>query len=309
MPSLKTIFTPVAYSNFANRLKQAGDHRITEGNWNAISGFPPGHFYSTLLDVDKVSLDRPLPFDGVEMWENIALRAEEQKELYRELLQAYPRLPFPTDKSDDFRYYVNNPFFCESDAYTLSAILRHTKPKRIVEVGSGFSSAVMLDTLDYANLSAEISFIEPYADRLKSLLSLSDRAVSTILEEPVQAVPLEVFEMLQRGDILFIDSSHVAKIGSDVAHLILRVLPVIQPGVWIHVHDIFYPSSYPTAWIKEGRAWNESLFLRAYLTQNTKVDISAFNSFAGSTFPEIFQSAAPSFLTNAGGSIWMKTVG
>ena len=308
MPSIKKIFTPESYINFANRLKQAGDRRITESNWNAISLFPPGHFYSTLVDVDKVDAGALLPFDGKEMWENINLRVEEQKEFYEKLLQEYPRLPFPAEKSDQFRYYIDNGFFCESDAYTLSAILRYTKPKRIVEVGSGFSSAVMLDTLDYANLSAEISFIEPYADRLKSLLSSSDRATATILEEPVQAVSLDVFKTLQSGDILFIDSSHVAKIGSDVTHLILRVLPVIRAGVWIHVHDIFYPWSYPNGWVKEGRAWNEGLFLRAYLTQNTKVNISAFNCFAGSCFPELFKSAAPSFLTNAGGSIWMKTV-
>src|SRR5690606_1833553 len=109
------------------------------------------------------------------------------------------------------------------------------------------------------------TFIEPYPRLLQSLITPDDAAAVTILPQRVQEVPLSVFDQLEPQDILFIDSSHVAKVGSDVVFLLLRVLPRLRPGVLIHFHDIFYPWSYPMRWIRQGCAWNESLFLRALL--------------------------------------------
>jgi hypothetical protein len=126
------------------------------------------------------------------------------------------------------------------------------------------------------------------------------------MQSLVQEVPMATFEQLDPGDILFIDSSHVAKIGSDVTHLILRVLPRLKAGVLVHFHDIFYPISYPIEWIRFGRAWNESLFLRAFLMYNSNYRVMAFNSFAGQLFPELFVRDLPLFLTNTGGSIWIR---
>ena len=148
----------------------------------------------------------------------------------------------------------------------------------------------------------------PFPDRLNALLTAADRARSTVLVQPVQSVPLAVFDRLEERDILFIDSSHVAKIGSDVAFLLLRVLPRLKRGVLIHFHDIFYPYSYPAGWVREGRAWNESLFLRAFLLGHPAFEIVAFNSFAGRAFPEIFRAGFPPFLDNTGGSIWLRKV-
>lgn len=305
MPSLSNLFSPKAYVSYARR-RLGSSTNLDEANAKAIAAFPPGHFYSTLLDVKMVG--DAVPHDGPEMWENVDLRHEAQKRLYTELLSAYPPLPFPKEKTAPFRYYINNPFFSEADAYTLSAILRRERPKRVVEVGSGFSSAVMLDVLDQEKSSAELTFIEPYPDRLHGLLSGRDKTSTRILVKGVQEVPLEVFSELKSGDVLFIDSSHVAKVGSDVTFLILRILPRLAPGVWVHVHDIFYPVSYPASWLKEGRAWNESLFLRAYLVAKPRLEIAAFNSYAGAKFPEVFRTRFPAFLANSGGSIWMRTV-
>ena len=271
--------------------------------------YPPGHYYSPLLDIQTIEATGGNPkHDGIEFWEHIDLKADEQRRLYEDLLDRFPVLGFPKTKSEKFRYFSANDWFPLSDAFTLSGIIRREKPQRIVEVGSGFSSAVILDTLDRANSAAQVTFVEPYPDRLHSLLSDDDRKKVKILACSVQDVPLEIFEQLGENDILFIDSSHVAKIGSDVVFILLRILPRLKKGVIVHFHDIFFPYSYPLNWVLEGRAWNESLFLRAFLTCNSQFAVLAFNPFAGCSFPEVFSRGFPDFLANIGGSIWLRKI-
>jgi hypothetical protein len=119
--------------------------------------------------------------------------------------------------------------------------LRYFKPKQIIEVGSGFSSALMLDVND-------IDFIDPYPHRLYSLLKEADAERHNVIADKVQNIDIGVFQKLKENDILFIDSSHVSKIGSDVNFLMFEVLPNIQSGVLIHFHDIFYNFEYPEYW-------------------------------------------------------------
>ncbi len=269
--------------------------------------FPPGHFYSPLLDIAKLKYGSDvLPHDGAETWEHIPMHHDAQALLYRELLDTHPSLPFPATASQDFRFHHQNNWFPLSDAFTLSSLMRREKPQRIIEVGSGFSTAVMLDTLDHTGDTTSITCIEPYPERLKTLLGSGDFQRIKVTARPVQETPMSQFSDLEAGDFLFIDSSHVAKIGSDVTFLILRVLPILKPGVWVHVHDIFYPSSYPMEWIHAGRAWNESLMLRAFLTGNSAYEIRAFNSYAGALFPSSFWEKMPAFRENSGGSLWMQ---
>ncbi|MFC1695068.1 class I SAM-dependent methyltransferase [Pseudomonadota bacterium] len=186
----------------------------------------------------------------------------------------------------------------------MSGIIQKEKPKRIVEVGSGFSSAVALDTLEKTSASAELTFVEPFPKRLYSLLSKSDKETANVLVQKVQDVDMQVFTSLEAQDILFVDSSHVAKIGSDVSHLLLRVLPIFKPGVIIHFHDIFYPQSYPMVWLRDGLAWNESLMLRAFLIGNSSFEILAFNAFANAEFASDFYETLPRFAQHGGGSFW-----
>lgn len=303
MASLKKLFSPRSLLLFTQ--KRFG----FQPNLRGALYYPPGHFYSPLLDIESLGQNGAnLAFDGTECWEHVDLRGDQQRAYYVDLLENFPFLPFPKDKAPDYRYFIDNHWFSLSDAFTLSGIVRKEKPRRIIEIGSGFSSAVVLDTLDKTSASAKLTFIEPYPDRLYSLLSEKDKSSSTILVKRVQEVELSLFDQLEAQDILFIDSSHVAKVGSDVTFLFLRILPRLKPGVIVQVHDIFYPFSYPTNWIREGRAWNESLFLRAFLIGNPQFQVMAFNSFAGHSFPEIFRQPLPAFLNNTGGSIWLKKV-
>ena len=308
MRRLKTIFDPRSYFRFIqNRLRQ---RRLRlQPNLRALVFTPPGHFDSPLLDIQGLGTnDSPLRFDGAEWWEHVNLRPGDQRSYYEDLLDRFPVLPFPRQKTDSYRYFTENDWFPLSDAFTLSGVIRREKPHRIVEVGSGFSSAVMLDTLDQTHGSAAVTFIEPCPDRLYSLLSPHDRFIATILVRRVQEVSLSVFDQLEAQDLLFIDSSHVCKIGSDVTFILLRILPRLKPGVLVHFHDIFYPFSYPAAWIREGRAWNESLVLRAFLVGNPQFQIVAFNSYVGFLFPDVFRDRFPAFLNNTGQSLWIRKV-
>jgi hypothetical protein len=281
-----------------------------------VAIFPAGHFYSPLLDIQRLGPnDSNLPFDGAEWWEHVDLRPEGQRAYYEDLLERFPVLPFPRQKADGYRYFIENHPFPLSDAFTLSGIIRKEKPRRIIEVGSGFSSAAMLDTLDHAQQSAVMTFIDPHPDQLYALFSPHDKSVANVITRPVQEVPLSVFDELEAQDLLFIDSTHVSKIGSDVTFILLRILPRLKSGVLVHFHDIFYPFSYPILWIREGRAWNESLFLRTFLAGNQRFEVVAFNSYAGYSFPEVFQERFPAFLVGtqgplnaAGGSIWIRKV-
>jgi hypothetical protein len=124
----------------------------------------------------------------------------------------------------------------------------------------------------------------------------------------VQEVGLEKFKALRENDILFIDSSHVSKINSDVNYIFFTILPQLHPGVYIHFHDIFYPFEYPKEWIYEGRAWNEIYLLRAFLQHNAVFKIVFFNTFLEYFHAKRFQEDMPLCLKNPGGSVWLKKV-
>jgi hypothetical protein len=100
-----------------------------------------------------------------------------------------------------------------------------------------------------------------------------------VLAQRVQDVPLSTFTALQANDILFVDSSHVVKVGSDVAWILFEILPCLAPGVIVHFHDIPYPFEYPLHWLHAGRAWNEAYVLRAFLQFNADFEIRFFNDF------------------------------
>lgn len=191
------------------------------------------------------------------------------------------------------RYHPDADYFARCDAYALHGILNALRPRSVVEVGSGYSSAVMLD------VGVPVLCIDPEPERLLSLMQPGD--VPQILNQPVQDVPLEVFESLGRGDVLFVDSSHIAKMGSDVNHIFFEILPRLHSGVWVHFHDIFWPFEYPREWIEYGWLRNEAYVLRALLTHTNEWSIRLFSSYLS-----VFHSQEiPADLIH-GGSIWLE---
>jgi Methyltransferase domain len=174
-----------------------------------------------------------------------------------------------------------------------------------LDLGSGYSSALMLDMSDlYFEGGTQFTFVEPYPELLRSILTEEDKKNVEIIPNRVQDVSLDKFSSLAEGDILFVDSSHVCKVGSDVNTLFFEILPSLASGVYVHIHDIFFPFEYPTEWIYEGRAWNEAYLLRAFLQYNPTFKIVLFNALVATLYEEELRSSMPVNLDRTGG-IWL----
>ena len=228
---------------------------------------PPGHFYSPIADLKEVDQFADKVFDlNRRTLPAIDLREAEQMELLRSLSVYYPELPFAETKKEGLRYYYGNDLFCHCDAILLYSMIRHFRPRRIIETGSGFSSSVILDTNDrFFGGSIHVEMIEPYPDRLYSLLTPTDRKTVVVHEKKLQEMPLDFFRALDENDILFIDSSHVSRVAGEVNFYMFEILPLLKPGVLIHIHDIFNGFEYPRQWIVDGKSWSEAYLLRAFL--------------------------------------------
>lgn len=267
---------------------------------------PSGHFYSAVpsfedrLDFYKSPAKKPTQISSID------LNAEQQHILLEQFICYFNECPFPEESSADFRYYFNNGIYGHADGLTLFAMMRKFQPKRIIEVDSGFSSALMLDTNDsYFNGEIELTFIEPYPKRLNKLLRASDNK-QKILNEKIQDTDLQIFQSLEENDILFIDSTHVSKLNSDVNHILFNIIPELKDGVLIHFHDIFWPFEYMRGWIREGRAWNEAYLLRAFLQYNEHFEILFFADYLQKQHRSRLSEDAPRFLKNTGGNIWLR---
>jgi len=268
---------------------------------------PSGHFHSpipALSDV-KASLDEIFQIpNGVR---GVDLNDQRQQELLNLFAEFYAEQPFSEHKSSNRRYYFDNPNYAYGDGITLYGMIRHLKPKRIIEVGSGFSSAAMLDVNElFFDNSIACTFVEPRPQLLQSLLKEGDRSRIRLLPYTVQDVDPRVFRELEASDILFIDSSHVSKTGSDVNCILFNILPILNSGVHVHFHDIFYPFEYPSVWVYENRAWNEAYLLRAFLQYNRTFEVEFFSNYMVHKHLQVFESRMPHFLKNPGGNIWLK---
>ena len=271
---------------------------------------PPGHFYSPLPSIEDIRRNEARLFaPPPRELPGIALNEAGQLALLAEFQSYYDAQPFTPERSPGLRYFFENPAYSYSDAIFLHCMIRHVRPRRIIEVGSGYSSCVTLDTNErHFDNSIACTFIEPYPELLRSLVRPDDLPRIEILERGLQDVELSRFRALEANDILFIDSTHVAKIGSDVNYIFAQILPALQPGVYVHFHDIFYPFEYPKAWVLEGRGWTEDYMLRAFLTYNVSFEIKLFNTFLERFHREWFALHMPVCLRNEGGSIWLRRV-
>ena len=270
----------------------------------------PGHYYSPIPNLREVVDRKARLFDrSLRNIPGVDLNVAGQLELLNKLEPFYGEQPFDDAPSADRRFHFSNEYFSYSDAIILHCMMRLARPKRIIEIGSGFSSFVLLDTNElFFNGNIEITFIEPEDERLRSRLNENDLQACDIRAEQVQSTDLSLFAGLDKGDILFVDSSHVAKIGSDVNHILFEILPLLGMGVLVHFHDVFYPFEYPVEWIESGRYWNEDYMLRAFLQFNNTFKIRFWNHFLGTHHSDRIQTAMPLFMKNIGGSIWLERV-
>lgn len=273
------------------------------------STYPSGHFYSPVVDPAEVEADLsriwpepPVDVAGVDFND-----ASHRHVLGTLFPRFYPDFDYPEEGAGDddlSAYYIRNSQFSWLDARTLFVLLRAWRPARIIEVGSGYSTLLIRDVARrFLGDACSIIAIEPFPRPFLSKIGVD------LIEAKVQAVPHAVFETLGDGDILFIDSSHVSKTGSDINYLFFEIFPKLKPGVRIHIHDIFLPADYPKEWvIDENRSWNEQYLLRALLMYSVRFRVVFGCAHAYHRHRAMLLSALGVAADSAygGGSLWME---
>ncbi|MEO7275729.1 MAG: class I SAM-dependent methyltransferase [Vicinamibacterales bacterium] len=280
-------------------------------SWRVLR-VPNGHYYSPVASLKELRRDGQRVFDrSYRQLPGVDIHEQEQLALLNELAAFYAEQPFPESPKDGTRFFFDNYWYGRSDGLFLYSMIRRFQPQRIVEIGSGFSSAVMLDTNErFMSRRMHLTFIEPDSQRLRQLLRAEDYPTVEILEMPIQRVDTAVVERLAANDILFVDSSHVSKAGSDLNHILFELLPRLAPGVLIHFHDIPYPFEYPRSWFELGVSWNEPYILRAFLQYNSCFSIRFWNDFMMTFHADEIRGLMPLCadppVFGVGGSLWLQ---
>ena len=269
--------------------------------------FPMGHYHSPVVDPASVGayvkLQRSTSISDLS---TITMDVDIMRQLWLSHLNFSKTHPFSRDPNATDRFRYGDGPFPEGDALALQLILAETRPKKVIEIGSGFSTACMLDSVDRLGLeNFDLVCIEPDPRRLRSLLRDTDNI--TIIDKPVQSVDRSIVDTLEANDILFIDSTHVMKTGSDVHFEFFHLLPRLRPGVIVHFHDIFYPFEYPDKWIFDSNySWNEAYVLRAFLMYNDAFEVIFWHSLLRRHFSAEMNAELRLESGNPGGSIWLR---
>jgi Methyltransferase domain len=235
----------------------------------------PVHFYEPVPDTRTL---KPSLWQSARELVGIDLRGAEQLRLLERFAERfrheYERFPVEP-AGGPHEYYENNGQFQSTDGEILHCMIRAHRPRHVIEIGSGFSSRItaqaLLLNVQEGGHAGELICIEPFPSES---LRAGFPGLTRLITEPVQDVPLAFFELLEADDVLFIDSSHVVKIGSDTTVEILDILPRLKPGVLVHIHDIYVPFEYPPSWVlDEHRFWNEQYLVEAFLSFNDRFRI------------------------------------
>jgi predicted O-methyltransferase YrrM len=268
----------------------------------------PVHYYQSIPDSRELSSDL---WSSRSSMSGIDINEQFQIELLREFHSAfsgeYDR--FPASSSDPLQFHFSQTMFQAVDAEILYCMIRHFRPRRMIEVGSGMSTLLAADAIRKNQAEGYpccLTAIEPYP---RSFLREGVPGLTELLEAKVESVPLERFCALEANDIVFIDSSHVVKIGSDVVYEFLELLPRLKAGVMVHFHDIFLPAEYPKSWVLEDRRfWNEQYLLQAFLAFNSAFEVMMAGSFLHLSHSEKLKAAFASYdpANVWPGSFWMR---
>jgi len=251
----------------------------------------PIHYYEPLPDFRSITLEqitRRRDFPGIDFRWNDQLVLLNQLTAYHDELTA-------------LEFNFDNGFFNGFDAAVYYSFIRHLKPQRIIEIGGGYSTQLAAKALAN-NGRGKLTCIEPYPERLNGAGPIVE-----LIQKRVEEIDVDFFSCLEPHDILFIDSSHTVKFRSDVCYEFLELLPRLAPGVWVHVHDIFFPHDYPAEWLIERRlALNEQYLLEAFLSFNEHFKVALANYWLCLDHREDAARLWPS--TAGASSLWMQRV-
>ena len=298
---------------------QDGVYRRHFNDWQR-SGFnlAPNHHYSPIPDVSSLPerfLAGTTEMIGIDVRESEQLALLDVCAAYRD---EYSR--FPDGKGNQrYDFHFHNGTFERVDAEVLHTMVRHHRPRHVIAVGAGGSaetgaesSTLLIAAACQLNRERNGSNCDFVAiDPLPSALFQSPiPGLTRVVRQPLREIGLDFFSVLEENDILFIDSSHVLKIGSDVHYEYLEILPRLQPGVIVHIHDIFFPAGYPKEWIHQEHVfWNEQYLLQAFLSFNDSFEIVWAASFMHRNHPEELAQYFPGYSPTdcLPGSFWMRS--
>lgn len=273
------------------RLLERGGFQLVYASYDSpipdLASLPPAFF------------DRPSPLRGITFSEAVQIEFLEQQlaDFCREFDP-----PKSAAESGPHRFYLRNSTYESVDAELLYAMVRQFQPRRIMELGSGFSTLIIREALarDQTAVADVLRTYDPY----RSDLVPPEIAVTA---QAAQDIPEARFEELEADDLLFVDTSHTVKLGGDVNRIVLDILPTLRPGVIVHFHDIFLPFPYSRGHLADAHFWTEQYLLQAFLSGNPDWEV-LFGAFAvARAAPDRLAAVVPSFGPGVNpGAFWIR---
>ena len=271
--------------------------------------FADGHFYSPIPSIDDVILNKEKIWAPKTETKGIDYNDHLHINILQDIFPKYiDSFDYPDEgpHDDELTFFYNkNSQFSWLDSRSLFVLLQHIRPNKIIEVGSGYSTLLMNDVNKrYLDSSVKITCIEPYP---RSFL-MDSRMNISLKKDFVQNIEIDFFKSLGENDILFIDSSHISKIGSDVNYLYLEILPNLNSGVIVHIHDIFLPHEYKKEWIETGIFFNEQYLVQMMLSYTSRYEVIFTSNYAHVKHRKLLAKALAidEGSTFGGGSLWIK---
>ncbi len=288
------ILLPFVYPSawLFKKLRQRGLHNFTFSKKALlrVGVFPiRNHYYEPQFDFtnsqQNFSQNRNLPGIDLNIGGQLSIM---DRFIYSKELENIPK-----EKPDSLDFHINNKSFGSGDAEYWYQLIRSFKPRRIIEIGSGNSTlmaekAIRKNRNENPQYECEHICIEPY-----EIPWLEDAGVR-VIRKKVEDVQPSFFSQLRENDILFIDSSHIIRPYGDVLFEYLELLPSLNKGVIVHIHDVFTPKNYPRQWLHDQvRFWNEQYLLEAFLTHNADWKILGALNFLKDNYFNKLKKVAP----------------
>jgi Methyltransferase domain len=263
-------------------------------------------FYSPVPHLDEL---QPGTFDRVSDLPGVRWNLDSQIRFVKEQL-AQPMAEFrppATEPEGSQAYAAHNPSYSLLDATVAYGMVRWLRPRLIVELGSGHSTLVTAQA-GMRNQSEGNPFRLEVFDPFPSAMTEGLPGLHALHRTPAQEVPVTVFEELGDGDVLFVDTTHTVKIGSEVNVVVLEVLPRLRPGVVVHFHDIFLPFEYPRRWMEDfALYWNEQYLIQAFLAHNESWEVLvAAQALSRMRRQELTDLVGPAVAGYDAASFWMR---
>ena len=246
------------------------------------------------LDMTGDFYERGSGLVGVDMNDKDALALLEN--LFPRYVQEFRSL-IPTHRTNNPKqFYLLNGAYMAIDSHVYYAFIRHFNPKKIIEIGAGYSTLLAAcagaQNLKEKGSSPRLIAVDPYPNEL---IKEGFPGLSQLIESKVQDVPLDLFTSLERGDILFIDSSHILRSGGDVQMEYLEILPRLSSGVIVHIHDVSLPRAYPRIYFETQHYWNEQYLLQSFLAFNSRFKVLWPGNYMMIQYPEKVCKVFPEF--------------